>query len=210
VELAAVIGDIVDSKLTRERDAMQHAFVDVLDVVNHTTSPLTTLRITRGDEFEGSYATIAGAWAATLRLRLLMRAHGHDLWLSVAWGEVTAFPESADAAVQDGPAWWTARDALVALKQSSRQRVPENRRTVFTAGFTAGLADPAFLEVAVSLRDEVLAGLDDADARITLGLLDGATQTAIAEQLGVTPGVVSRRAHRNGLLSLAASAKITS
>jgi hypothetical protein len=205
VELAAVIGDIVDSKLTRERDTLQHHFVDVLDLVNQTTSPLTKLRITRGDEFEGSYATIAAAWAATLRLRLEMKARGHDLWLSVAWGEVTAFPDSAHAAVQDGPAWWNARDALVALKQSPRQRVPENRRTVFTTD----LDDSGLLEVAVSLRDEVIAGLDDSDARITLGLLDGTTQTLIAEQLGVTAGVVSRRAHRNGLLSLAASAKIT-
>ena len=204
MHLATVIGDIVESKQAREREMLQHLFVEVLDIANRTTSPTTALRITRGDEFEGSYATIAAAWAATLRLRLLMKERGHDFWLSVAWGEVTAFPGSIDAAAQDGPAWWTARDALTDLKQSSRQKTPENRRTVFTTD----LPESGLLEIAAGLRDEVIAGIDESDAAIALGLLDGATQASIAQRLHVTPGVVSRRAHRNGLLSLAASAKI--
>ena len=204
MELAAIIGDIVESKTASNREALQHLFLEVLATANRTTSPQTHLRITRGDEFEGSYRTVSDAWAATLRLRLLMRERGHDLWISVAWGEVTALPEAPEAAAQDGPAWWTARSALTELKQSSRQKTPDNRRTAFT---TEGPAAPA-LHAATILRDEVLAGLDASDASITLGLMDGVTQKTIAEQLGVTAGVVSRRAHRNGLLSLAESASI--
>ena len=59
-----------------------------------------------------------------------------------------------------------------------------------------GIADP---------KGDVL----QTDAIIALGLLNGSTQAQIAEQLDITPGVVSRRAHRNGLLSLVASAKIS-
>ena len=132
MHLAAIIGDIVESKTATDREALQHLFLDVLDIANRTTSPQTDLRITRGDEFEGSYETIADAWFATLRLRLLMRERGQDLWTSVAWGEVTALPDAPNAAAQDGPAWWTARTALTELKQSSRQKSPDNRRTVFT------------------------------------------------------------------------------
>jgi hypothetical protein len=205
MQQATVIGDIVQSKQSTDRDTLQHLFVDVLDIINQTTSPTTKLRIARGDEFEGSYPTIPAAWAATLRLRLLMKQHGHDLWISVAWGEVTAMPDAELAAEQDGPAWWTARSAMTELKQASRHKKPDNRRTVFTTSTTAG----SLLEVAALLRDEVLAGLDQSDATITLGLLDGITQADIAETLSVTAGVVSRRAHRNGLLSLAASANIT-
>ena len=202
--LAAIIGDIVESKTSVDREALQHLFLDVLDSGNRTTFPHTDLRITRGDEFEGSYRTLATAWEATLRLRLLMKERGHDLWTSVAWGEITALPEAAHAAAQDGPAWWTARSALTEMKQSSRQKTPDNRRTVFTTDGPAA----SLLTAATNLRDEVLADLDESDAAITLGLLDGNTQKMLAEQLGITPGVVSRRAHRNGLLSLAASAKI--
>jgi hypothetical protein len=204
MNLAAIIGDIVESKTASDREALQHLFLEVLEAANETTSPQTQLRITRGDEFEGSYSTVADAWAATLRLRLLMRRRGHDLWTSVAWGEVTALPEALHAAAQDGPAWWTARSALTELKQSSRQKTPDNRRTVF---ITDGPAAPA-LHAATILRDEVVAGLDESDAAITLGLMDGDTQKAIAKRLGVTAGVVSRRAHRNGLLTLAESARI--
>ncbi len=204
MNLAAIIGDIVESKTAVDRDALQRLFVDVLEIGNRTTTPHTHLRITRGDEFEGSYSSVADAWEATLRLRLLMKERGHDLWISVAWGEITALAESTDPAVQDGPAWWTARSALTELKQASRQKSPDNRRTIFT---TDG-PDASLLAGAVTLRDEVLAGLDESDATITLGLMDGATQASIADALGVTPGVVSRRAHRNGLLSLVASANI--
>lgn len=204
MNLAAVIGDIVESKQAEDREVLQHTFLEVLDAANEITNPETSLRITRGDEFEGSYPTVAAAWEATLRLRLMMRARGHDLWTSVAWGEVTALPEAEHAGTQDGPAWWTARAALTDLKHSSRQKTPDNRRTVFTVPGPHG----GLLAAATGLRDEVLAGLDRSDAIIALGLLDGRTQASIADELGVTPGVVSRRAHRNGLLSLAASAKI--
>lgn len=204
MNLAALIGDIVESKRAEDRESLQHQLLDILDSVNEITNPTTTLRITRGDEFEGAFPTLAAAWEATLRLRMMMRSRGHDLWTSVAWGEVTALADAEHAAIQDGPVWWAARDALTDLKQSSPQRTPDNRRTVFTAE----IPNHALLEAAVSLRDEVIAGLDPADAAITLGLMDGVTQASIAETLEVTAGVISRRAHRNGLLTLAASAKI--
>ncbi len=204
MHLAAIIGDIVESKTAVDRDALQRQFLDVIAAGNRTTSPHTKLRITRGDEFEGSYLTLDDAWEASLRIRLLMKQRGHDLWTSVAWGEITALAEAADPASQDGPAWWTARSALTELKQSSRQQSPENRRTVFTADIPGS----SLLASATVLRDEVVAKLDESDATITLGIMDGITQASIASRLGVTAGVVSRRAHRNGLLSLAESARI--
>ena len=201
MHLAALIGDIVGSKAVADRNALQTDFLAALEHANEVTDPTTPLRVTRGDEFEGSYGSWQHAWEATLWLRLLMRQHGHDLWISVAWGEVTALPESDEAAAQDGPAWWAARAALTDLKSSAR--AARNRRTIF-----AGVDSPP-LAAAVILRDEVLAGLDESDATITLGLVKGWSQSRIADALRVTPGVVSRRIHRNGLLSLAESARIT-
>jgi hypothetical protein len=200
MELTALIGDIVGSRTVSDRNALQHDFLDVLKQANETTAPTTTLRITRGDEFEGSYGSWQHAWEATLRLRLFMLQRGHDLWISVSQGEVTALPNSDEAATQDGPAWWAARAALTDLKTSPR--AARNRRTIFT-----GVDSPP-LAAAVILRDEVLAGIDATDATITIGLLDGHSQAEIADGLGITAGVVSRRIHRNGLLSLAESASI--
>ena len=202
MQLAAVIGDIVASKQVRDRNALQHSFLSVLETANSATSPTTPLRVTRGDEFEGSYGSWQNAWTATLRLQLLMRERGHGLWISVSWGDVTALPEVDQAATQDGPAWWAARTALTDLKSSAR--IARNRRTTFTG------IDSPLLVAATALRDEVLSRLDESDAAIALGLLDGANQAAIARQLGISPGVVSRRAHRNGLLSLVESASIDS
>ena len=205
LKVAAVIGDIVDSRDSLDRDALQRKFIDILAVVNRRTSPATDLRITRGDEFEGAYASVAAAWEATLRLHLLARQSGFALWISVAWGEVTALAGARDASLQDGPGWWDARTALTQLKET--RRAPGNRRTVFADGDPARAAT---LAAASALRDEVLARLDPSDATIALGLLDRKTQAAVADEMGITPGVVSRRAHRNGLLSLAESARINS
>jgi len=204
MQIAAVIGDLVGSRQTLHRDELQRSLLDVLAKTNADTGPQTELTLTRGDEFEGTYEDIDSAWEASLRLHLMMRTRGHGLWISIAWGEVTALPNAGDAALQDGPAWWTARAAMSEMKQATRR--PRNRRTVFTTNdpVTARLLDAAAL-----LRDEVLAGLDESDAAIALGLLNGATQKDVATQLGVTAGVVSRRIHRNGLLSLVESAKIS-
>ena len=203
MKIAAIIGDIVGSRISHHRDGLQRDFLAALESVNRDTVPQTALRITRGDEFEGAYHTVAEAWEATLRLQLIAIQKGFALWISVAWGEVTALAEASDASLQDGPGWWEARTALTKLKETRRS--PNNRRTVFSV---ADQDETGAMAAAAILRDEVLAGLDASDATIALALLDGETQAEVAATMGVTPGVVSRRAHRNGLLSLVESARI--
>jgi hypothetical protein len=52
------------------------------------------------------------------------------------------------------------------------------------------------------LRDTLLTGLDDVDAQIAVGLLDGLNQTELAERLGLNKSSVSRRANTHGVLAL--------
>jgi hypothetical protein len=52
------------------------------------------------------------------------------------------------------------------------------------------------------LRDTLIDGLDETDARIALGLLSGRTQTDLAGELGINKSSVSRRANTHGILAL--------
>jgi predicted transcriptional regulator len=60
------------------------------------------------------------------------------------------------------------------------------------------------------LRDTLIFGLDDSDARIALGLLSGRTQTDLAGELGINKSSVSRRANTHGILALVEARSIGS
>ena len=70
-----------------------------------------------------------------------------------------------------------------------------------TAVRTETLLDP-LLNGYLALRDTLLSGLDELDARIAVGLLDGLNQTELAARIGLNKSSVSRRANTHGILAL--------
>src|SRR3954454_5183221 len=65
-----VIGDLVGSRAAPNRRALHRAVEEALDRVNAAVPAVTTLRITVGDEFQGSYASLGAAIEGALRVRL--------------------------------------------------------------------------------------------------------------------------------------------
>ncbi|MGV0804036.1 SatD family protein, partial [Mycolicibacterium elephantis] len=63
---------------------------------------------TVGDEFQGSYRTVGAAIEAALAIRLAV-APEIDVRFGIGWGAVTVL--DAGTGIQDGPGWWTAREA---------------------------------------------------------------------------------------------------
>lgn len=88
------------------------------------------LRITLGDEFQGRFATVGAALAATLRLRLAMARAG-DIRFGVGWGDTTVL--DADG-TQDGPAWWAARAAIEWVAAAQQVSATERVRTAYRSG----------------------------------------------------------------------------
>src|SRR5687768_7521350 len=110
--LAAVIGDVVRSRRSPDRGALHTRLAAVLAEANAALDPVTPLRVTVGDEYQGGFASVTDAVRATLRLRLAL-APDIDVRHGIGWGEVTVLQEQPR--VEDGPGWWSAREAVRAV-----------------------------------------------------------------------------------------------
>ena len=206
---AAVIGDVVGS-----REAGQDVFErldDALARAGERVPALQPLQVTIGDEFQGVYEALGPALNATLLVRLLL--HGVvDVRFGVGWGAFTRWSAERTPYEQDGPAWWAAREALEAVERhESETGTPHGWRTEVRldaarseAPAAAGGADaPAIavdgaLQALLLCRDHILARLDARDVGLVRALLEGATATMAAQQVGISQQAASRRLRSNG------------
>ena len=202
MEIAALIGDVVRSRRSRDRAALHERLAAALEQVNARLEPMTPLRITLGDEFQGCFADVGAAVRASLRLRLVLAPEA-DLRHGIGWGEVRVLQEQPR--VEDGPAWWAAREAIDEVHVAEGRPGTRLRRTVYRRAEGTSGPDPATLEAMLILRDQAVGALDERSLLVLRGLLDGATQRELAERLGVTPSAVSQRVRTDGLAALVAA-----
>ena len=195
---AALIGDVIGSRRHPDRRRLAALLADVLAQVDGAVTGLQPLTVTIGDEFQGTYATITDALTASLRLRAAT-VESIDLRIGIGWGELLVEDAARSPYGQDGPCWWRAREALDRLRAAERSYSwPPTWRT---AAIT-GTAYDDLLNGYLMARDYILGRMDSTDGRILWGLLDGDSQTALADRLGLDKSSVSRRARTHGLLAL--------
>src|SRR5215210_509272 len=101
-----VIGDLVGSRRGDDRAALHQRFERAISAINDEFTPPVPLRIGLGDEFQGIFASLGEAIAATLRLRVALLPDV-DLRQGIGWGQVLVLAE--EPRVEDGPGWWAAR-----------------------------------------------------------------------------------------------------
>jgi hypothetical protein len=192
--MAGLIGDMVRSRDSGDRAELQQQMAEVLAVVNGLVGGQPVFTI--GDEFQARFDSPAQAVEASLQLHLRSSGLIH-LRIGIGWGELLVDDPGRSPFGQDGPCWWRAREAIDFVESSARSRGPEAR----TAFRSASNMDP-LLNGYLLLRDTLLDGFDEMDIRITLGLMDGLSQTEIATRLGINKSSISRRAHAHGILAL--------
>ena len=190
---ATLIGDVVDSRHSPDRALLHRELTEALSAVNDATDPDQPLRITVGDEFQGAYATVGAAVAAALAVRLALPPTV-DARFGIGWGAVAAL----DDTTQDGPGWWAAREAIVAVKEEQSRAATSSARTLYRRAGDDG-PDPLAINAALRCRDQMMGSLDDRSSRILRALMTGSTQAAVAEAEGITPSAVSQRVRADGL-----------
>jgi hypothetical protein len=190
---ATVIGDVVGSRRAPDRSELHRAVLTALRGV--ADGAIDPPAFTVGDEFQGSYPAVGDAIETALRLRLVL-APAIDVRFGIGWGEVTVL--DADAGIQDGPAWWAARDAIRHTAEVQRQPGFALVRTTFRAPEGAR-TDVAAVNAALICRDHLLGSLDERSLRIVGGLMDGRTKKELAAAEGISASAVSQRASRDGL-----------
>lgn len=198
--MAALLGDLVGSRRSEDRSDLHGRVQRALVEVNDHLSPVVPLRLTVGDEYQGGFASVGEAVRATLRLRLALAA---DVRHGIGWGRAELLQD--EPRVEDGPAWWMARDAIVAVEDEAKRPATRWRRTSFRRAEGADGPDPATLEAMLILRDRAVADLDDRGLRLLRGLLDGRTQRDLAADLGISASAVSQRVRSDGLTALVAA-----
>jgi hypothetical protein len=202
VLMATLIGDVVGSRRAGERTTLHEALTDLLAEVNETFGPITPLRVTVGDEFQGAFANVSDALRASFRLRLGLLPD-HDIRHGLGWGQVSVLQE--EPRVEDGPGWWAARDAIHEVQQAQEHAAGRFRRTAFRRAPEVEGSDADLVGSFLVLRDAAVGGLSDRSVSVLRGLLAGRTQRELADELGVSPSAVSQRVHGDGLAALVAA-----
>jgi hypothetical protein len=201
--VATLIGDLVGSRSSQDRTVLHQHLQAALTEVNDLVDPLRPLWVTVGDEYQGSFATVAEAVRATLlvRVRLLPT---YDVRHGIGWGPTTVL--DPQAGIEDGPGWWAARAAIEAVAEAEGSAAQRWLRTAYVvAAGASGGADPGLVNAGLVLRDERVSGLSDRSVSVLRGLLSQETQRDVAESLGISASAVSQRVRADGLAAIVAA-----
>jgi SatD family (SatD) len=177
----AVIGDLVGSRRLPDRAAAHRALTSALDEVNDRLRPAHPFAVTTGDEYQGACASLADTVLAALLVRLTVLPVV-DIRCGIGHGTITVYDAARRPAVQDGPAWWSARDALETIGG------PRDSRRTWYVGDGSDRVNAFLL-----CRDQVVDRLNERGVRILRLALLGTPQKEIAEAEGVWPSAVSQQ-----------------
>ncbi len=199
-----VIADLVASRTTPDRAALHRRVVAVLEEANARFAPVSLLRVTVGDEFQGAFASLGQALRCTLWLRmaLLTGDPSCDVRFGLGRGEVSVV--DAERGIEDGTAWWVARDALTGVEADAERSGLRHRRTSYRVALPAG-PDPALVEALLILRDQVVGAMSVRSCRLLLGVLEGRSQLELAESERISASAVSQRVRNDGITALVAA-----
>ena len=208
--MVAVIGDLVRSRESPRRADTQRALLVALRRANGHVPAVQQLRSTIGDEFQAIYADLADGLRATLLVHLLMR-RSSDVRFGLGLGAVTVFDPAAQPVSQDGPAWWSARDAIDDVKRAAhRQGHARTTRTRFKAAATENASTPnsSIVNAFLVLQDELVANLSDRASEMVALRIEGRTISEIGRSLNVSASAVSQALAKGGYALVDAHARL--
>ncbi len=194
-----MIGDLVGSRGKSDRAEVHEAFSGAIEVINQEWQPVTSLRITVGDEFQGAFATVGAAIQAAFRLRIALDSVV-DVRHGISWGTTRVLRE--EPRVEDGPGWWSARAAIEAAEHAENRAASRSVRTWYSPAEEGHGPDPSAVNAALVARDELFSRLDRSSVSVLSGMLSAMTQKAIAAELDITPSAVSQRIRRDGIAAI--------
>lgn len=177
----ALIGDLVGSRQVADRAGVHARLEEVLAEVDALVPGVQRLEQTVGDEFQGAYDDPHRAARAALLIRLAMLP-AVDLRCGIGHGEAETFDAARSPRLQDGPAWWAAREAL------------EHMATPRRSWLRTWYVGPGSEDVGARLmcRDALVDRLNDRGRRMLALSLRGHSQQEIAGLEGVSKSAVSQ------------------
>lgn len=192
-----LIGDIVGSRGSVDRADLHRAVEAALRQVDDAVPSLTGLRVTVGDEFQGSYATLGEALDAGLRVRLALLPDV-DTRVGIGRGSVTTL--DPDRGIEDGPGWWAARSAVEAAEEAAAKPATRHVRTALRVAPSEDDTAVDAVNAALLCRDHLVGSCSERSIRLLRGLMQPhTTQGDLAALEGISPSAVSQRVRADGL-----------
>lgn len=195
-QAVGIIADIVGSRDLTDRTAAQGAIMNAFEQAEASVATIRQAWATVGDEFQLIAATWQDALRITLRVQVFLP---EDLRLrfGIGVGQINTVDDGSTGPIQDGTAWWNARQAIETIEEQ------QQRREEILTGF---LAEDSELTTAVTtqlvMRDHIVARMKARERRLLAALLTGATQQDAARAEKVSQAAVSQALHRSGAMAL--------
>lgn len=191
-----LLADVVGSRHS-DRTKTHRAILHAIKHVNKEVPALDDLRVTVGDELQGVYVSLGDALHA--RLRLAEHLLGTvDLRFGLGGGEVRVVDASRH--IQDGSAWWLAREAIERVETYTKD---PGYRLVRTAILDERTTATPCADSIIRLIETTLARLRDGTRRSLNGVLAGLTNIEVAAAEGISASANSQRVNHNDLRVLA-------
>jgi hypothetical protein len=185
-----VLGDLVASRALPDRGAVHTSLAGALEEVNQALRPVLPFAPTVGDEYQGACDRLSDAVLAALLVRLALLPSA-DVRCGLGHGPVTVYDATRRPPLQDGPGWWTAREAIEAIGGAR-----EARRTWLVGGPDDDPAQAGLVNAFLVCRDQLVDRVNDRGVRMLRMALLGRSQKDIAEAEGVWPSAVSQQFSR--------------
>jgi hypothetical protein len=194
----AVIIDVSKSRSHPDRGVLQAGIEAAFAEVNGIVPAEQAIEPTVGDEFQAVYADLATALRSTLLSRLFL-PEGVDCRFGIGGGEVVAITSGVVGTVQDGSAWWSAREAINEARQHEYARLGFVR-----TWFRSSDAEDALVNAYLLARDHTVTAMNPRARRLLRGQLLGSTQAQLAADEGISQSAVSQNLSRSGANALVA------
>lgn len=190
-----LIGDIVESRTHRDRQALHDLLEEALAHANSAVPVDDPAVITLGDEFQGVYPTLGAAARASFQIRAELHPRA-DVRFGLGRGEVATLDPTRG--IHDGPGYWAARDAIVLAEERADRAQTRTSRTAYVAPDEPP-GQVAAVQAALDCLDFMVGSLSTTSREILGGLMHGQAQHDLAERVGISPSAVSQRVRRDGI-----------
>ncbi|GAB3272577.1 SatD family protein [Microbacterium lacusdiani] len=192
--VVAVIADIVASREAPDRDVLQREIESAaLAIEEARARAVQRWWPTVADEFQAVYGTVEDALVATLYLQLAL-PEGVACRFGLGLGDIKPVESMLADAIQDGPGWWAAREAVERAEALERGRLPgtRSRFVVHETQPAEARAQEAVVNAYLVLRDQVVADMSPRARRVAFESWRGQQQKDIAAREGITQAAVSQ------------------
>lgn len=192
----ALIVDIVRSRELEDRVSAQRSIRDAFERASEERPARRQLWPTVGDEFQAIFFTLNDALLTTSLVRLLLPEEV-DCRFGLGRGQTVDVDERAPGTIQDGSAWWNAREAIEETHRREHGNEPY-LRSWFVADDAAETGGMSLVNSFLLLRDASISSMKPRDRRLTAGKLLGDSQSELARREKITQSAVSQSLKRSG------------